>query len=75
MGQYLLTELILNIKFSDQVIKADDGPFKGSTTPMVDLGKYEFKDSNTGEITPEEWFTNAYVEELYESEHLCTATK
>ena len=29
--QYLLTELGLNLKFSEHVIKADDGPFKMST--------------------------------------------
>ena len=40
---------------------------------MVDLGTYLFRYSNTGEITPEELFTNAYVEEVYESEHVRTA--
>ena len=42
---------------------------------MVDLGTYIFKYLNTGKITPEESFTNAYVEEVYESEHVRTATK
>ena len=42
---------------------------------MVDLDTYIFKDLNTGKITPEESFTNAYVEEVYESEHVRTATK
>ena len=46
-----------------------------STTPMVDLGTYIFKYLNIGEITPEELFTNAYIEEVYESEHVRTATK
>ena len=32
---------------------------------MVDLGKYEFKDLNTGEIAPKEPFMNAYAEEAY----------
>ena len=40
LGQYLLTELWLNFKFYDHVIKAYDGTFKGSKTPMVDLGTY-----------------------------------
>ena len=40
LGRYLLTDLGLNLKFSDHVIEADDGPFKGSTAPMVDLGTY-----------------------------------
>ena len=49
------------------MIETDDGDFKGSTELMVDLGTYEFKDLNTGEITPEQLFTNAYTEEVYES--------
>ena len=41
---------------------------------MVDLGAYSFKDLNTVKITPEELFTIAYVEEVYSSEHVRTAT-
>ena len=29
LGKYLLTGLGLNLKVSEHVIKADDGPFKG----------------------------------------------
>ena len=47
------TNLGLNIKLSDRIIEAYYGPFKGSTSPMVDLGTYEFKYSNTGKFTPE----------------------
>ena len=50
--QDILTELGLNLKFSDHFIKVDYGNFKGSTTLMVYLGTYEFKILNTGEITP-----------------------
>ena len=39
----LLTELRLSLKFSEHVIKADDGPFKVYTTTMVDFGTYIFK--------------------------------
>ena len=42
LGQYLSSELWINLKFSDDFIEADDGTFKGSTTPLVDLGTYEF---------------------------------
>ena len=42
---------------------------------MVDLGAYVFKDLNTRKIKPEESFTEAYIEELYESENIYTATK
>ena len=43
LGRYKLSELGLNLKFSGTVIKVDDGPFKGYTTLMVDLGTYGFK--------------------------------
>ena len=49
----LLTALGLNLKFSDHIIEADNGPFKGLTAPMVDMGTYEFKYLITGKITPE----------------------
>ena len=42
---------------------------------MVDLGTYIFKYLNTGKIKPEELFTNDYVEEVYESDHVLTSTK
>ena len=53
LGIYPLTYLGLNLKWSDNVIEVDDGTFKESTAPMVDLFKFEFKYLNTGKITPE----------------------
>ena len=67
VGRYIWTELVLNLKISDHVIEADDGPSMRSTAPMVYLCAYVFKDLNTGEIKLEESFTDAYAEELYES--------
>ena len=48
LGRDLLSELGLNFKFSEHVIEAYDGPFKGFTTPIVNLGTYVIKDLNTG---------------------------
>ena len=42
---------------------------------MVDLGTYILKYLNTDKITPEAFFNYAYVEKVYDSEHVCTATK
>ena len=50
LGRDLLTEIGLNNKKSDHVIKADDVPFIGATAPMVDLGTYLFKYLNTGKL-------------------------
>ena len=38
---------------------------KRSTATMVDLGMQKFKYLNTGKITPEESFMNAYTENNY----------
>ena len=42
---------------------------------MVGFGTYKFKYLNTGKITPEEYFINAYKEELFESEQVHNFTK
>ena len=42
---------------------------------MVDLSTYIFKDLNTDLIKPGKYFTGACVEEVYELEHVRTATK
>ena len=75
LGRDLLKELKLSIKLFDHAIDYDYRSFKGSTEPTVDLGTQEFKILNTGKIIPEEYFTNAYTEEVYELEHVCTDTK
>ena len=49
---YLFKYLGLNIKFSEKFTKADDGPLKVSTSPVVDLGTCEFKDLNIGKLHP-----------------------
>ena len=64
LGRYLLTVLILNLKLSYNVIKAYDGPFKGYTEPMIDMGTYEYKNLNIGMIAPVEFFMNACAEEI-----------
>ena len=42
---------------------------------MIDLGTYIFKNLNTEKIKPQRLFTNAYVEGVYESEHVRTSIK
>ena len=75
LGRDLLIDLGLNLKWSDHVIEANDGNFKGSTAPMVDLSMYECKDLNIGNITPEESFINYYAKNIYELEQVHTSTK
>ena len=41
LGRDLLIKLALNLKLSEHIIEAYDGPSKGSTAPMVNIGTYE----------------------------------
>ena len=54
LGKDILTSLELNLKFYKHIIREYYEPLKGSPSLMVDLGAYEFKDLNTGKITPKE---------------------
>ena len=67
LGRDLLIELGLGLKCPKRNIGAGDGPLKGSTSPMIDLGTYKFKYVSTRKIRPGEYFMNNYIEELYES--------
>ena len=62
LGRDSLTGLLINLKLSDRVIYLDDGPLKGLTAPMLDLGMYELKILNTEKFTPAELFMNYYKE-------------
>ena len=52
LGRAILTALGINLKFYERVIEPDDGPLKGSSAPMVDIGTYGFKHLNTGKLHP-----------------------
>ena len=53
LDRYLLIALRLHLNSYEYVIEAGDGPLKGSTALMIDLGAYEFKYLNTGGDKPE----------------------
>ena len=67
LGRYLLASLGLYLELFYHYIKGDDRMFERGTAPMVNLGTYEFKNLDTGKITHKEYFTNAYVEKVFES--------
>ena len=67
LGRYLSTALGLNLKLPKHIIESGDISLKLPTAPIIDLGAYKFKDLNTDKITPEEYFRNTYMHEVYES--------
>ena len=50
LGTDLLKPMGLNLKNSEHVIKGGEGTFEGSTSPIIDLGIYEFKGLNRYKI-------------------------
>ena len=75
LGIDILTEMGLNPKLSNHVVEGDDGPFKGSTTPVFDMSMYDFTYFETGKITLEEMFMKSYVDEIYELEQVRASSK
>ena len=65
---------IIYLTFYKQFIKKGDVIFEGYKKPIIDLGMYEIKDFNIGVIIPGKYFMNAYIEVVFESEHVCTFT-
>ena len=63
LGRYLPTALGLDLKFSENVIIGGEGPYKGYSTPMVDVSNYDFKSITDKTDKLEESFINSYVDE------------
>ena len=49
--------------------------FERCASTVVDLGTYEFKTWDTGKISPEEYYMNVYIDEVFESNFFHTSTK
>ena len=75
LSRDILISLLLNIKVSENVTKDGHRPLKIPIAPMIHLGTYLFKYFKTVKITPKEYFTNAYVYEVFKLEHICNSTK
>ena len=54
LGRYLITTMVLDIKFSDNIIIDRAGTHEGFLAPMVDRNNYEFKILMDKTIKPEE---------------------
>ena len=42
LGRDLLTALVLDLKFSKNVIICGEGPYEGCSAPMMDVSNYNF---------------------------------
>ena len=66
LGRDLLTALVLDNKFSDNIIIGIEVPYKGFLSPMVDVSNDDFKYITDKTVKPEESFVKLYVNERFE---------
>ena len=65
---YLLTALILDLKFSENAIIGEEGPYKGFSSHMVDVSNYNVNIIRAKTVKSEESFIKSYVSECIECE-------
>ena len=75
LGRYLLTALLLGLKFSENIILRGDGPCKGFSATMVDVITYDFKTLTVNKVKPEESFINVCVDKCLESKVTITSAR
>ena len=71
----LLTTLVLDWFFSENIIIGGGGTHEGCSAHMVDVSNYEFKSLMNKIFKPEESFIYLYVYECLESEITITSTR
>ena len=74
LGRDLLTALGTDLKLSENVIIGGEGPYKGCSSPMVDVSNYNFKSITEKTVKPEESFVNLYVDKCLESVNTIKST-
>ena len=74
LGIDLLTEIGLDLKFTNNVILGREGPYEGYYSPMVDVSNCNFNIITAKTVTPEESFINSYINECIESESAISTT-
>ena len=71
----ILSELVPDLKFSDNIISVREGTHEGCSTPMVDVSNYDFNIITDKAVKLEEYFINLYVNECLEYESVISATR
>ena len=58
LGRDLLTALVLDLKFSENIIIGGEGPYEGYLSPMIDCSNCDFKSLTENIVKPEESLIN-----------------
>ena len=70
----LLTTLVLDLTFSENIIIGGEGPYEGCSAPMVDLSNYDFKSLTEKIGKLKESFINFYVNKCLKYESAISST-
>ena len=66
LGRNILTDLVLDLKFSEKFVWGGERSYEGCTMPMADIITLKYKLLNImTDITSEKEFTDVYVEENF----------
>ena len=74
LGRDLLIALVLDIKFSENVMIGSEGPYEGCFVTMVDVINYEFTSITDKTVRLEGSFINLYVNECLKSNNAIIST-
>ena len=74
LGKDLLTALVLDIDFPDNVIIGGKGPYEGCSAHLIYLCNYDFTSITDKTVKPEQYFINPYVKKCLEYESTISST-
>ena len=75
LGRDLITALVLDLKFYDNVMIGRHGPYEGCLSLMVGVNNYNFKYITDKTIKPKESFVNLFVHECLKPNSAKTSTR
>ena len=75
LGRYLLTTLVLDLKFNENVTIGGEGPYEGWSVPMDDVRSYDFTSTTDKTVKPKESFINSHVDEWIEPDSEISSTR
>ena len=75
LGRDLLNAMGMDLKFYDNVVIGGEGPYKGCSSPMVDVSYYNFTYITDKTVKPEESFVKLYVGKCLKSNSAISSTR
>ena len=75
LGRDILTSLVLDLKFSRNIIIGVERPYEGFLEPIVDLINYHFKILTEKIVKQEEYFINSCIDKCLKFKGTISSTR